>query len=360
MPVPGVAEDAWQLFLDVERCAAALRAAPGSGGLRSAVLDQAATADMQRSLAARAQLVSLASLAKQVGWTVVVLKGSVAVADGRPNHLQDVDILVQPVRAGEVAREIATRLGLRPEGREKSRHLPILGGDAALPVEVHRSIDTRDTRLTERAWSRIIPLAGVPGLFRLSPVDHCLHLLTHVAIDHPDRRGRLRDALVLRDALKECSERDSQAIEREARQSRYATALLDELRFARGLAEGKSFDPFEPSAFTSYWLVERSLPWSREAFPALDHVYGTVWQWVLMRASGWPAKRWLIDSLREPPADLSELGFVAFLERRLPPLGRGVRLAVRALHYAIALCCAWPIAIFARRAAARAGAETAG
>ena len=357
---PDAPEDAWRLFIAMERCASALRNALGARGTRSAILDQAATGEAQRSLSARAQLATLARMAGQRGWTVVALKGSVAAAEGRPYYLQDVDILIPRAQAADVAREIGRELGLRPQGRMQSRHLPIMGGDDTLPVEVHLNIDTRGTRLTERAWWRVTPLAGVPGLFRLSPADHCLHLLTHVAIDHPDRRGRLRDSLLLRDALKECSEGDRDEIDRGVRENPYAAALLAELDLARGLAEGKAVDQFERSAFTSYWLVEHSLPWSRGSLPAIDPIFGTVWKWVLILSSGWPVNPWLIDSVRENSADRSELRLVSFLERRLPPAGKALRFAVRALHYAIALCGAWPIAIFARRAATRAGAERTG
>src|SRR5262249_27467938 len=77
------------------------------------------------------------------------------------------------------------------------------------------------------------------------------------------------------------------------------------------------------------------------------------------KSCGWSARRWLRDSLLEQSPDYSEVTPVAFLERRVPPLGRLVRLSLRILHYTIAMGIGWPVAWFARRAADRYGVPVA-
>src|SRR5262245_33125871 len=281
-----VTENAWRVFLAIEQCAVTLRPLlPADGEFPE--LERFATADLQRSLAARSQLASIAALALEKSWKIVVLKGCVSIVEGRYSFLQDIDLLVSPELAREVAGKIRSRLGLSPGGRLKTRHLPTMGGPDALPVEVHFSLDGQGGSDTQAAWSRIVPLPGVPGLWRLAPVDHCLHVLTHTVVDHPDRRGRLRDLLVLRDALAQCSPHDVDHIVREVGKNPYAGPLLNQLTLVREWEKQAPVDPFERPAFVSYWLTEHGLPWPRRALPpSWDHIYGTVWQWIVFMSCG--------------------------------------------------------------------------
>src|SRR5688500_240115 len=82
--VSTLAAEPWQLFLEAERCALPLRerlAALGQLNQLSpqvrAVLDAAATEELQRVLAARRQLAMLGAVARTEGWPAVVLKGGV-------------------------------------------------------------------------------------------------------------------------------------------------------------------------------------------------------------------------------------------------------------------------------------------
>jgi hypothetical protein len=353
----GFSDAAWRLFLHIEQCASELRTCLGEREIPP-VLHQFATIDLQQSLSARAQLATLAAIAREREWPLVVLKGSVAASEGRPIHLLDVDVLARPEHAEALVDELARRANLRFERYAAPRHLAPMAAPFSVPVEIHLSIDSRWTRLTGPAWSRIVPLDGAPGLFRLAPRDHLLHMLSHVVVDHPDRRGRLRDAILLRQALGECSAPDLDDLAREIAGSVYATELSQQLEFIRGMAAGDpNSDRYEKAAFAHFWLSERMQRGSREQIPLWRQIYGTVWIWAMSLVAGWRVRQWLLDGLHTPSADLSRFPVTAWLERRAPRAGRALRVCLRAIHYLLAGAFAWPMAIAARRAAKRAGAR---
>jgi hypothetical protein len=323
------------------------------------VLDRFSTVDLQQTLSARAHLKALAAIARERGWTLVVLKGAVAVSEGVTTHLWDVDVLVRPEHAQPLAREIATRLGLRAESSATQRHLAPLSAQHVLAVEIHQSIDSRRTSLTTQAWERIRPLTSVPGLFRLAPPDHVAHMLAHVVVDHPDRRGRLRDTVLLRRAIAECSAEDLEAVRDHLSRSVHARELGEQLDFARAFAGGKpAQDPYELVAFTNFWMSEHLQRGWRGRVPIWKDIYGTVWVWASALVAARPVRQWLLDALLTPTADRSRLAATSWLERHAPRLGRALRLTLRTIHYAMAGTVALPIAVAVRYAASRAGAKT--
>jgi len=353
--------EAWGLFLKVERCAAALREALTLTKTRSsgdAILDEGVRDDAQRSLSTRGQLATIAAIARERSWPVVVLKGAAAAATGNPVHMVDVDVLVKEEYAVELARELSTRLGVTMEGRPSPRHLAPIGTPHALPVEIHTSIDNRWTALTERAWQNIVPLDNLSGLSRLSPRDHTLHMLTHVVIDHPDRRGRLRDSLLIGSALAECDADAKREIARVIGSIPYAKYLGQQLDFAQALAEYRAeADPFEMAAFSRFWMVDRERTRRPPGTALWGELYPTMWHWVIGQAAGWSNRQRMLDGLHELSAAPSALPLTAWLERHASPVGRTLRLAIRAAQYILTYILAWPLARAIRRDARRAGVK---
>ncbi|MBI4503730.1 MAG: nucleotidyltransferase family protein [Gemmatimonadetes bacterium] len=352
---PRFSTGAWALFLKVEQCAGPLRAAFARLGVdppANALLDDRVRADTQRTLSTRGQLAVIGALARERSWPAVVLKGGVAAAAGEPIHLADVDVLVRTEHAASFATELSHRLGVTVEGRPTVRHLAAIAAPHALPVELHTSIDNRWTALTETAWHRILPLDGLPGLSRLAPRDHLWHMLTHVVIDHPDRRGRLRDALLIGAALAECTAEEEREMEQEIARLPYARPLADQLAFARRLTQRqRASDPFELVAFTNFWMLERERLRRIPRTPIGELIYPTVWHWVIALVAGWSNRQRLVDGLHEDSPSPSRLRVTAWLERHVPPVGKALRLGVRAIQYAVAFVLAWPLARQVRRAA---------
>ena len=353
----GIGDRAWTVFLTMERCAGPLKIQLGAP---HPVLDRFALTETQRTLSARARLHAVAEIARRHGWRVVALKGAVAAAE-QTTSLLDVDLLATPEVAPLLLEELSSRIGLPPEGPVSRRHLATLGGDSMLAIEVHQNIDNRWIRLTEQAWNRIVPFAAVPGLYRLNPRDHVTHMLSHVVVDHPERRGRLRDSLLLLQGLVECSQDERKAIAAECERNPHRDALLKELRLAEGLGGDESaFAMLESEAFSRFWLFQRVGTGAAQRSSSWKTMENSIWTASMASVSGWPLWQMLKDGLHEPSAGRSEFGPTAFLERRLPRAGRGARVGLRALHYGIALAIGLPLGWRVKRAAHRAGVRTGG
>ena len=101
--------DTWKLFLRTERCALALKSRLTAAGCAvpdraRAEIERAATPELQRILSARGQLLRIGRLAAAHGIAGVVLKGGVAaLASAAPVDLHDVDVLVRPLQAEQLA-----------------------------------------------------------------------------------------------------------------------------------------------------------------------------------------------------------------------------------------------------------------
>jgi hypothetical protein len=354
---PVASDEAWHLFLESEQCAAALNTGSSSvpGG---SLLAKYAISDVQRSLSARAQIAAIGAITREKGWPVVLLKGAVAAAEQRSLYLLDVDVLVRAEHAALLAAELIRDGRFASGGSASPRHIAPLGSPFALPVEIHTSIDYRWTTITERAWRRIVPLDDMPGIWRLDPADHVVHLLSHIVLDHPERRGRLRDTLLLAWALEDMPASAAAEIACWIERNPYVKPLTDQLAFGRTIARGEPGpDPFEAAAFARYWIQERRHQWNPLNLAVWEDLYPTAWYWVIALAAGWSSRTWLLDRLLERPAAASLFWATAWLERRAPRAGRAIRVSLRAAHYFVTFVVAWPISRIVRRAAKKAGLE---
>ena len=346
---------AWRLFLGMEQCASWLservtRSIPRSRPAE--VLASYLRNDAQLTLSARLQLGLIAQIAREHDWQIVVVKGGAAALDGTTLHLLDIDVLIRPEDAAALSRELALRVGDASGGNATARHLAPMGSQLGVPIEIHTNIDNRWVPLTATAWSRVRPAPGHPGLWRLDPRDHLLHQLGHAIIDHPERRGRLRETLLIRQALRECGPEDVEDVARLLAKTPYAAHLDQQLRFSRDL--GDAPDPFETAAFARFWFMAREKP-----IPTGGGVRNimepTVWLWIIGLASGWSNRQWVFDCLLATSEVPSKLRFTAWLERRAGLLGRALRIIQRAAHFGTAFILAWPLTFRIRRAARRVG-----
>ena len=260
-PAPAVSEGGWSTFLSVERCGLALLPlGPAVLGSGAAIVRRRAAAESQRVLSAAAQLRRIAKLARNDGrGGVVVLKGGVPLAEGRPGmDVVDVDVLAPPAEAQALGAALDAT-GFVARGRASSHRLAERMEAAAVTVEIHTGVP--GIAGAEEFMSRA-RATSVAGLRAPHPEDHLWHLLLHGVTQHAGRRGNLRELSVLVDALGRCTPEDVARVQARVEARNDASALrahlslAEELR-ARRVGEG---DPFRDVAAVAYTLVEYLAP----------------------------------------------------------------------------------------------------
>ena len=334
-PPRGVVAGAWSVFLARERCTSLLvgselgRSSPqGQGtallaGVPAAVRTRALE-EARRTLAARALLHRMDAILGSAGIGAVVLKGGAAVARGRTIDLADVDILVGPGHARDVAALLERAMALTPDGPDPlvgghgMTHLAPRKGEEGLPVEVHFSL--RHMPDPAELLARSVPLEGLSHVRGLDPADHLHHLVVHNALQHPERRGILRDVGLALQAARVCQPVDVEEVRSRLRTDRVTGPAGALLTVVTTLAEGRTpTDPFRRSAAVGYLLAAEGRrrdrrATSRRAAAATSLLAGSTELARLLRSSADP---WELEST---------FTWVATLEGRWPRLGRGVRI----------------------------------
>jgi hypothetical protein len=340
---PECGTPAWSLFLVTEACALPLVTKLGEAGLQSLPIDAGMalrsrmTLEQRQFLSARGQARLLARHARATGNRVVVLKGGVAAVAGQPQvGMQDLDVFA-PDGAEALAEKMDQVLGYAPAGAgEGGHHLPVRLSEGALGVEVHRFLKEfpgggRDLEFR--------PL-GADGLLALSPEQHAWHLLVHGTVSHRDRRGRLRELVLLADARAGCSDDEWARVRARVNVHPAAPLLNAAMDAAERLREGAvPPDPARLEAAARYVVVLRlsALRLSRRAQRDLANATFSL-------LSAGPEYRGMWASAFSAPA----------------PAGARVPFALRRAWRAARLAAVSPGALLlardARRAAAAAGA----
>ncbi len=339
---------AWEVFLRAERCAAPAAEAlerVGRGGELSrevqGLLAQRRQIEIVRALRGRAQLGELGTVALERGWTVLVLKGGVALMrePARTFDLADLDIVVPPAQLPELEAWLDERSV--ETGRHTSpRHVAARFVDRGLPVEVHHTTELSGLPTPDTVWDRAAPLA--PGLLALDPVEHAWFVLHHLTAAHYSRRGRIRDVLVLADALGACPSARWPELDRRASTDRFAGPLRDGLAMgAAVLRGGPVADRFRPVASARYVMHEifRRAGRYRTVLEAHQIV-----DWVVAFQAGREERRVLWARALVPSFGPSAYRFIGAVERRYPRLGLLWRRTARLAHRAVVRTLAWGIA----------------
>lgn len=318
----------WEVFLRAERCAHPLAqalarsgAAPPPGPAR--VLRRFAIGELQRLMSAAAQLRTLGGIVAERGWRVVVLKGGVLALEPRlAVDVSDLDVLLAPPHARALARLLERDWGYvasrgDPEPREGSPHLAPRLAEHSIQIEIHERL--RRLGAAEALQDAAVPLATAPGLFRLAPGDHLRHLVLHALADHPERRGSIRELLLLVQAVRACPPGTVPAACAGAVPAAGAALLEMAGALARGAAPRDEFG----AAAASRYLVVRwfgGSPRVARLFPQLGAVLVT-----LVSDRREYARLWG-DAVRRPP--------VAALSARSAAAARAVRVATPPLRAA--------------------------
>lgn len=329
----GCSPAGWDRFLRVERCGLPLHAAasallPPRG---REVLDLHRTAELKRVLSARAQLLWLGRAARARGWPLAVLKGGAHVAaGGDPLDLADVDVLAPAEVVGPVT-GLLDGSGYDALGRDAAVgaaggwHLAQRRSEGSIQVEVHYTV--RDLEPIDEVLARSVPLT--PGLLRLAPADELWHLLVHVVSHHPERRGNLREMLLLGRSLARAGPDEQRAVEARAAEHPHSAAMRAVVRMARGLAGGTvPPDEFRVVAAAAYSAAGTIAPLGSRVL-AVD-----LWQALFASLAGEGKGVW--KQIGAPAPLDSAYPAIAFLERRVPPVGRGARMLQRGLRLGLA------------------------
>jgi hypothetical protein len=330
---------AWSDFLQHERCAVLLQQhlkrsgrSEDIGPEAAAVLASAAMRELQRVLSARSQLQLLAELAQQQSARVVVLKGGVALLEGGHTDLLDVDVLSDPPAAAALAERLDIR-GYQRHTYGAPRHLEPRFVEGSVHIELHTSL--AGLMPHEAVLRTAQPSDGIEGLFRPSPADHIWIMLTHSTQMHPDRRGRLRDLLLIRHAWLSAPA-SGQADVGARLQAHDQRAILEAML---GVALGTA-SPRQQR------LLERDVP-ARYLFSARVRALTLrpSARTLVQRAARIIGGSAMADELRISrelsPDAASTIPFVEMLGARVPFLKRSLRQAGRAVGVYLAVLIAW-------------------
>jgi hypothetical protein len=337
---PPIAEPAaWADFLQLERCAGPLQQhlkrtgrSADIGHEAAGVLAGAAMRELQRALSARGQLEQLAELARQQQARVMVLKGGVALLEGEHADLLDVDVLAEPQAAAALAERLDAR-GYHRFAGEGGHHLEPRYQQASVQIELHTSLaGPLDHR---QILAAALPSAGIEGLFRPTQADHLWIMLLHSTEKHPDRRGRLRDLLLIREAWLAAPADARLELGRRVQSHAHAAILDAMLHVALGSASS-----------SQQRLLERDIP-ARYLFSAriraltLRPAARTLVQRAARIIGGSPMSDELRLSREHSPNAVSTIPFVETLGEIVPFMKRPLRQGARAAIVFLAVLIAW-------------------
>lgn len=336
-PPPDAPRAGWRVFLRAERCALPLRARvlarrmalpPGA----AAALEAQADRDMLRALSARAQLITLGRIVTAAGTTAIALKGGVSVLGSDMLDVQDVDVLVRPADAPAVASALERAGGAHAHGADAAPgtagtfHLAARVSDNAVPVEVHYALPYAGGA---DPWAGAVP-AGPPGILRLAPGLHLWHVLVHGAVHHPERRGTLRELLMLAAAIRACGAAELDEVRSRAAAHPDAPPLLLALEAGKALAGGApSADPFRATAVLGYLVMAAG---GRDAYRGRFGVDLVRAAYALVSGQGAYRRLWF--SSPSGVRSLEEFGGATWMDRVSPAAARALRVAQRAANTA--------------------------
>ncbi|HUQ47923.1 MAG TPA: nucleotidyltransferase family protein [Gemmatimonadaceae bacterium] len=252
-------------LLTYERCAAWLLDSLSSAGLAEGLpanvleaIRKAAARETQTAMQARAEGRELSSVAARLGLSMAVLKGGVRAIAGESPSLPvvDIDVLVDHGHVSQVVTELE-RSGFGRALPALRHHQGVEAAKGRLSVEVHWTMFDDGRPLDPELWSRIIPIAASPGLFRLNSVDHLMHIVRHALLNHRQRHITIRDTLLAGIAARNCSSDEMTTVQRQLTGAPNEGEAVRMISFGGRLvgAQGESSDPFFEESATFYSAV---------------------------------------------------------------------------------------------------------
>ncbi|MBW3656141.1 MAG: nucleotidyltransferase family protein [Gemmatimonadetes bacterium] len=189
-----------------------------------------------------------------------------------------------------------------------------------ITVEIHTAVPG----VADGALARLRPAGSGSPLLVLHPTDHLVYILHHSVLQHGDRRGRMRDLLLVADALAHSTPAEIRDAEATIACGRDPVTLAAQLSMARAIAAGNGApaDAFEMASAGRYVMTLSFRRWGLK---------GTLRDWALQASAAAVARRsgvpWRLGDLT---LDLPT-GFAPFaaLKRLSPRAERTSRKLVR-------------------------------
>jgi hypothetical protein len=315
----------------------------------------AASLELKRILAARAQLPTLSRLARETGCRPILVKGGAFLSvEARSYYLDDLDILLPRSEARTYAAALDAAGYQTLAGSSSYRHLSGRAAPGSIEIEIH-VLGNRDRDwLDAAAQEAVLPIPGYPELTRLAPLAHVWDILVHVTVGHTHRRGRIRDVLLLADAIADCSPDDRVTLARRMTTHPSGRAMDAQLTMARAIGDKTpTVDAFEGVALTNYVLRGRT----RGVVNLPGHVQEIAPNLAFAILGGPIERRYFWAQQIAIPLEPSGYSFIAWVQRRHAGLGGLWLLLLRVLRLPFALALAFPLVVAARRALRQAGLE---
>ena len=347
--------DGWRLFLRVERCAYPLNRFFEDAGFENLlpdefrnILREEADWEWQRISSAKRQLQAIATWASENDCRPIVLKGGLGVAENTLLDLNDLDILLPKSDGGKLF-DALIEDGYRASGTAGRYARNGLWRDGALAVDIRHGVHEGLENPAGTLWKNAGEVTSYPGLWRLAPTDHLWHVLIHNVGKHPERRGRIRDLLLLRSAIEASAPGDIATAKRRASSHELSSVLNRTLDCVLRLSDGPcNNDPLEEIALLAYLLGNRRENRSR-VFP----MSGMVNRWVCALLAGPVERKSIWEVILVRGEGVSKHKVIRYLELTAPWLGRAVIVSARAAHRTASLARACVLTIRIRRLRAR-------
>jgi hypothetical protein len=259
------------------------------------------------------ELIELLALARTAGLSPVVLKGATTLDDpARSVGAKDIDLLLRHDEGIRFA-AILDASGWQPLLRGgAAHHLAERFRPGCPPVEIHTTDSEALNGLGAEAEGRAIAFPHHPGARLLAPADQVAHLAIHQTVQHVSHRGRIRDLLLLADALTT----DGPLTDPRAWPSGASAlpALEQTLAMARALAEGREVADHFAGIAALWYRMDHLAP----ARPSRFHRNLMYWVYDMFAADGSATVHWE-RSWGSRAEERSSIAAVRWLERRIPP-----------------------------------------
>lgn len=347
LPPPPASPAGWSLFLGREACALRLRVAAGDAA--PAPLRAAADTDAQHILLLRAELHDLLAHAGSLGLRPIILKGGAALDDPTSAlRAKDIDLLLDPVGARTLIAALDSH-GWKAAGPGSGHHFAERVRAGRPPVEVHTTEGGALVGLGAEVETRAVPHPAFPNARLLAPADRVRQLVIHQTIQHSAYRGRLRDLLLLADALGSGPDPTPSSWGLDAAE---LVAAQEVIAMANALRRRTvPTDHFE--AIAALWYGMDLAAAGRAPTPFRQSMANWVFDLAIGDGTGW--HRWQ-RSWTSHLDDRTWFAPLVPLERHAPGVVRYLRITARALWLPPMIARAW---FTARRVGARARAAVA-
>ena len=265
--IPDAPAWAWKHLATHDRVATSLVVACTAASLPIPdALRQHALRDGQQRLLLLARLHEVTAIAAGVGIQVLLLKGTADLGEPFLSPSGDLDLLVRLEQLRPLA-DALVRAGWSVPDWQAPASKPgvTLSRDHdPVPIDLHAGWFNMREDTGREVWDAPVAIPSLPGHHRPATRLQTWHLLLHGALQHPERRGCLRDTLRLHRLVHGCSTDDRAWIQAEIATHPDRDVLAGEWsRLLASVASHATSNGAELAAWTREVLPRRRIRWAR-------------------------------------------------------------------------------------------------